>query len=94
MIVRQAGNKFKMHQTQELLDIKKKTRIGDDQMRLVDVVLTSSFIAEPPDPIREPVMPFGSRNLIATLLVTTSLDPKLAISTLLIVCDGVGSYYS
>jgi hypothetical protein len=61
---------------------------------IVVVSLTSSFIAEPPDPIREPVMPFGSRNLMATLLVMTSLEPKLVISVLLIVCDRVGSYYS
>lgn len=61
---------------------------------IVVVSLTSSFIAEPPDPIREPVMPFGSRNLMATLLVMTSLEPKLVISVLLIVCGRVGSYYS
>jgi hypothetical protein len=61
---------------------------------IVVISLTSSFIAEPPDPIREPVMPFGSRNLMATLLVMTSLEPKLVISVLLIVCDRVGSYYS
>ena len=41
--------------------------------------LTSSFIADPPDPINEPVMPLGIRNLIETRLAMISLLPKLAM---------------
>ena len=49
--------------------------------------LTSSLMAAPADPIREPVMPLGSKNLIATLEAIISAAPKLAMTVWMVDCD-------